>query len=528
MIAYLIKFILCSGFLFSFYKIFLERESMYAINRFYLIVALIFSLLAPLHKVHVPITEEALALSPELLSYLKLITQNSSWWNWQNLLVLLYGSIGILLLVKFISNLFFITLKIKKSEKVATQDVTYVLEDKSIQPYSFLRYIFLEKLNFKFIHPNLIQHEKAHCIQKHSWDIIFIECFQIVFWFNPFVYFYKKAIKLNHEFLADEYVLKNGIDLKSYQHQIVDSIAQQTSLGVTSHFNFILTKKRLVMMSKKTSKRKIGFLTLTSIPFLLSAFVLFGQKTFAKTLAKQSNNLEKIISQPIMPVIPPVVHTIQQTEILNEISTQSTIASTNKEVITTKSNSKMEEMAKEEVVVKNELINITMEQLNEINVDKISTIKIETVNGKKIMIINDSLLLPDYDIAKVKVAVPSNATPLNPQKKVIIGHGRLNLNSPVSQINLSNAIVNNKSEIKQIIIKSKEGSASTIPSSVTENTNSVNQKNSTGSELKMVSKYSMVIPPNELKSKEFRVISRYTESSSLIEGPKSRVTYIIN
>ena len=70
MVAFFIKFILCSGFLYSFYKLFLERESMYKINRFYLLFSLIFSLIAPLYKIDLPITATETNISPELLAFL--------------------------------------------------------------------------------------------------------------------------------------------------------------------------------------------------------------------------------------------------------------------------------------------------------------------------------------------------------------------------------------------------------------------------------------------------------------------------
>ncbi|MFN6971039.1 MAG: hypothetical protein ACK4NN_09245, partial [Rheinheimera sp.] len=36
-------------------------------------------------------------------------------------------------------------------------------------------------------------------------DIVFFELLFAVFWFNPFLLFYGKSIRLNHEFLAEQY-----------------------------------------------------------------------------------------------------------------------------------------------------------------------------------------------------------------------------------------------------------------------------------------------------------------------------------
>ena len=302
MIAYIIKFILCSGFLFSFYKVFLERESMYKINRFYLLFSLVFSLVAPIYEMELPMTIQETQLSPEIIAYIlanpQLLEQESGW-NYGELLNLIYGIIGLGLFFRFVFNIFSLIYRIKQDEKFETQEITFVLDDKTDQPFSFLHYIFLPQENYDTIHPNLIQHEKAHCIQKHSWDIVFIEIFQIVFWFNPFIYLYKKSIKLNHEFLADEYVLQNDVDVKIYQHQILDCIAAQSQNSVASHFNFILTKKRLLMMTKHTSKRKARILSFASFPFILSAFVLFSQKTFAQEVKQNAKKVENVLDQKV-------------------------------------------------------------------------------------------------------------------------------------------------------------------------------------------------------------------------------------
>ena len=121
MITYLIKCILCSGFLYSFYKIFLERESMYKINRFYLLLALVFSLIAPIYKINLPITEEQINISPELLAYLLAnpeLLQNDNRLNFGEILNLIYALIGIGLLLRFVFNILSIAYRIKQDEKI--------------------------------------------------------------------------------------------------------------------------------------------------------------------------------------------------------------------------------------------------------------------------------------------------------------------------------------------------------------------------------------------------------------------------
>ncbi|MFV0218086.1 M56 family metallopeptidase [Empedobacter falsenii] len=275
---------------------------MYKINRFYLWFSLIFSLIAPLYKIDLPITATETNISPELLAFLMQnpeLLQQEKGINFGDILTVIYILVGVIFLVRFIYNLYELMFKIKTEEKIKDQEITYILDLDSNQPYSFWKYIFIPKKQLKSLHQNLIDHEKAHCIQKHSLDILLIEIFQILFWFNPLIYFYKKSIKLNHEFLADEYVLKRNSDLKTYQHQILDCIATQNPSMMASNFNFILTKKRLLMMTKNTSKRKVKILSFASLPFILSAFVLFSQKSFAQEVEKKAQKVEQVLEKPV-------------------------------------------------------------------------------------------------------------------------------------------------------------------------------------------------------------------------------------
>ncbi|MBO9611838.1 MAG: hypothetical protein J7619_04045 [Dyadobacter sp.] len=54
MVSYLIKYVICSGFLFAVYHFMLEREKMLRFNRFYLLGAMVFSLLVPLMTIEMP------------------------------------------------------------------------------------------------------------------------------------------------------------------------------------------------------------------------------------------------------------------------------------------------------------------------------------------------------------------------------------------------------------------------------------------------------------------------------------------
>lgn len=182
--------------------------------------------------------------------------------------LLIFISISTLLLIRFALNIFSIILKIQKNEKVIYHKVSLVLIKETIIPHSFLRYIFLNKSDFENgrIEKELLIHEETHCMQYHSVDVIFIQILNIIFWFNPLIWLYKRSILLNHEYYADYRALGDK-DFTDYQQTLFRILAYSNSGILVSSFKNSLIKNRIDMMKKsypinKAVLRKISALTL--------------------------------------------------------------------------------------------------------------------------------------------------------------------------------------------------------------------------------------------------------------------------
>lgn len=92
--------------------------------------------------------------------------------------------------------------------------------------------------------------------QKHSLDILLIELLQCVFWFHPIFLFFKKSIALNHEFLADDEVTRKQINTADYLKLLLNQTYESNEIPLSSSFNFNLTKKRFIMITKKNNPFK--------------------------------------------------------------------------------------------------------------------------------------------------------------------------------------------------------------------------------------------------------------------------------
>src|SRR6202012_4309282 len=86
-------------------------------------------------------------------------------------------------------------------------------------PCSFGRYIFINPGNYdEETYHQILSHEKVHAEQRHSVDILLAELGIVLQWFNPFAWFFRKALENNLEFLTDAAIIRNPrVNASRYQ-----------------------------------------------------------------------------------------------------------------------------------------------------------------------------------------------------------------------------------------------------------------------------------------------------------------------
>ncbi|WP_240713404.1 M56 family metallopeptidase [Christiangramia lutea] len=200
-------------------------------------------------------------------------------------LILIIYLAGVLFLgFRFYKNIRNIYHRIQLSEKRSFFSHVLVLMRSQLNPHTFLSYIFLNKSQYENnqISEEIILHEKAHADQRHSIDLIMIELFQIIFWVNPLLIWFKKAVKLNHEFLADDHVIKTTRDPLNYSEVLLQFSGNTHHVSLSSSINYSLTKKRIVMISKEFSIKKLLSKIGLFIPVLACCIYFFNNDIVAK------------------------------------------------------------------------------------------------------------------------------------------------------------------------------------------------------------------------------------------------------
>ena len=268
-IIYLIQVNIALVLFFFLYVLLFKRDTFLQLRRFYFILVIVFSLLYPLFVfpglsnlfdfisfktasgevsviVEAPTMEMIIADSEE--------ATDSSNIAWGKILVILYFVITSFFISRFLWQLlsiFRLRIKSKRGQisGVEVYDLKY-----DITPFSFFGMIFInsemhseEELN------QVIIHESTHVKEKHSFDIILIELALLFSWWNPIIWFFKREMAMNLEYLADNGVLRKGVDSRDYQYHLLRLTYHETAVQIVNNFNVSQLKQRIMMMNKTRS-----------------------------------------------------------------------------------------------------------------------------------------------------------------------------------------------------------------------------------------------------------------------------------
>ncbi|MGE6352693.1 M56 family metallopeptidase [Flavobacterium sp. NPDC079362] len=276
------------------YYFLLDKETFFNSNRWFLLAGLFTSLILPFvvftkivwidpAPVSILNTNAISVLNKSQISFYRSAQIESFDINWSYILLAIY-SIGFLtLLVKFAIDFYSLN-SVLKDKKVQQQaDFKFVDIKENIAPFSYFDYIVYNSSMFTASElENIIEHEKVHSDQNHTVDVLVSRIFCILFWFNPIIWMYKKAILQNLEFIADNEAAKKISDKKAYQYTLLKITTHESCVAITNHFYQSLIKKRIVMLNKNQSKKRNCWKYYTIIPVLIAFVLLFQIRTIAQ------------------------------------------------------------------------------------------------------------------------------------------------------------------------------------------------------------------------------------------------------
>jgi TonB-dependent SusC/RagA subfamily outer membrane receptor len=274
------------------YTLFLQRDTFFDSNRWFLLSGLFIASCIPCIVIPVYVEYTPLPLSEFIITN---VNDSSSVVPSEEINFLeLLSSIYIIGLVVFMAKLTIELLSLNRilqtGSKQSIQKFKFIETNREVTPFSFFNYIVYNPNHFNDTElQHIINHEKAHIQQLHSIDTIIAQIACVILWFNPFVWLYKKALQQNLEFIADQKAQYVSPCEKSYQTVLLKACIQNNQLVLTNNFYTSLIKKRIVMLHKSKSKKRNQLKLILVLPLLAFFIMSFSTETIYVETVKENN-----------------------------------------------------------------------------------------------------------------------------------------------------------------------------------------------------------------------------------------------
>lgn len=306
--TYLTQSSISLSVLYGLYLIFLNRQTFFNINRFYLTASVLFSALIPLFHFTLP-----QASQPEMLRIVLdtvVITapapnESSHQFSFYSILLTVYLTGATLFTLRFLLQLIQLSMLVKRYGIHKQEGLRLVFTEKHYLPFSAFGLIFINSRNIKQEElKHIIAHEHEHVKQHHSADLIMLEIITVIQWFNPAIWLLRTSLKSIHEYLADEGVIQQGVDKLVYQ-----KILLATTMGIqvndlTHNFNQSILKKRIIMMLKNPTQKSALWRLLPIAPVVMILALTFGCQNEQESQTNTTPTAVEQVATPDTTVIP--------------------------------------------------------------------------------------------------------------------------------------------------------------------------------------------------------------------------------
>lgn len=307
----ILQFLAESGFCLAvFYLVYilvLRKETCFQYNRFYLLASTLLALLLPL--VEFPSLQAVGSFRPATYQLEPIIinaimrtdrASEDSILDWKKVCLIIYGIGFCLFAFRFVRQVYSLRQIIRQHQAqiIRYNGIKLIRTNGKLPTFSFLRYIFLDNSQELSLleQEHVLQHESVHVRQGHSYDMLYLELLHLLFWFNPLLLLYKKALVNTHEFIADACVLQ-AADKEAYVHLLAKQACLKMEFSIGNFFNKSLTLKRMKMI-QQTNHRTSKVKKMVALPLLASLLFFFSSSKLPLTeVVKNQPPTEKNTAQ---------------------------------------------------------------------------------------------------------------------------------------------------------------------------------------------------------------------------------------
>lgn len=172
----------------------------------------------------------------------------------------------------------------RKAKKIKYEGCRIAFLPENISPFCFGRYIMISGKDFEEHKYEIIRHEQTHLKAKHGLDLIIIELYLAITWYNPVSWLFRSELKQNHEFDADVTVLQD-FNAPEYQLLLIKKAVGESRFRLANQFNQHNIKKRIKMMNRKKSNPLGALKVLLFVPLIAMMVQVSAQKEIISTSA---------------------------------------------------------------------------------------------------------------------------------------------------------------------------------------------------------------------------------------------------
>ena len=326
LLPYLLKLTAYWLVLYLCYALWLRRQTFLRWNRAYLLGSLVAGFVLPLVTYPEAAPPMPVVYEVTMTAFTVAIVPSPSLLTWENAMWAAYFLGVMFMLGRLFRHFHQLFSFIRQGESIEMDDHTLVLLDDNrvgeaspgaaapgeASPgaaapgsFSFLRWIVISRSDYEDNFDTILNHELVHLRQRHSWDVIFLEILQVVFWFNPILIIYKKTLQQVHEFLADEQAKADNRD--RYAEFLVSYALNSPTLVLSNQFfNNSFLKNRIAMLYKnKNSQWSLGkyaavalFIGLTALTVASCEREITPSAANGEEMVKGNVSLEGIVTGP--------------------------------------------------------------------------------------------------------------------------------------------------------------------------------------------------------------------------------------
>jgi TonB family protein len=123
-------------------------------------------------------------------------------------------------------------------------------------------------------------------------------------WFNPAAWLLKKELQTIHEYEADEYVIRNGMDASTYLLSMIEKTVGTRLFTIANNFNQSLLAKRVTMLNKGKSRPLARLKYLYVLPISALAIVAFARSEVSNPFMPSNNQLQYLNEMVVTGYVP--------------------------------------------------------------------------------------------------------------------------------------------------------------------------------------------------------------------------------